>query len=71
MLKIAKLNGKRLDGDRMYIYEVWTCMGGSHELTKQGTFLNRAAAESIAETLRESNVYVNVWVEEKYEPEVT
>ena len=69
MLKIARLNGKRLDGDRMYIYEVWTCMGGSHEFAKQGTFLNRAVAESIAKVLRESSIYIKVWVEEKYDSE--
>lgn len=53
----------------MYIYEVWTCMGGSYDFAKQGTFLNRAAAESIAEVLRESDIYIRVWVEEKYDPE--
>lgn len=53
----------------MYIYEVWTCMDSSHEFAKQGTFLNRAAAESIAEVLRESGIYISVWVEEKYDPE--
>ena len=69
MLKTVKLSGKRLDGDRMYIYEVWTCMDSSHEFAKQGTFLNRAAAESIAEVLRESGIYIKVWVEERYDPE--
>jgi hypothetical protein len=44
-------------------------MDSSHEFARQGTFLNRAAAESIAEVLRESGIYIRVWVEEKYDPE--
>ena len=52
----------------MYLYEVWVCMSNTHDFVKQGTFANRAAAESIAETLRESSNYYRVWVEEKWDP---
>jgi hypothetical protein len=33
-------------------------MDSSHEFAKQGTFLNKAAAESIAEVLKESGIYI-------------